>query len=249
MVLAMKPLKSEPPRTQAFPHAGTKAMKPGMRALDACGDGFWECDLIGGSAWFSEWFYRKLGWPHDAKRSALCDLQPALRPGVWERLMGRFRDHLEKGFPLDLEIEVEVEVPGARVEHWHMRGAALRNSAGQPVYLAGSMREVSAAGFAGSDASPLACLGSAFEALPVAAAILDSHATVMVANQLWREFPEAIASQASARLRAANSQTAIEFWVDEGEGSGGRQLRVRAIAFQHEGARHLAVTLEDRRSD
>jgi hypothetical protein len=27
------------------------------------------------------------------------------------------------------------------------------------------------------------------------------------------------------------------------------RLRVRAIAFQHEGSRHLAVTLEDRRSD
>jgi hypothetical protein len=249
MVLAMKPQKSEPLRTRAFPHAGAKAMKPGMRALDACGDGFWECDLIGGSAWFSEWFYRKLGWLHDAKHSVLCDLQPALRPGVWDRLMGTFRDHLEKGAPLDLEIEVEV--PGARVERWHMRGAALRNGAGQPVYLAGSMHEVPAAAFAGSDASPVAYLGSAFDALPVAAAILDSHATVMVANQLWREFPEAIASQAIARLRAANSQTAIEFWVDEGDGehSGGRQLRVRAIAFQHEGARHLAVTLEDRRSD
>jgi hypothetical protein len=96
-----------------------------------------------------------------------------------------------------------------------------------------------------------ACLGSAFEALPVAAALLDTQATVIAANQLWREFPEAIATQAIARLRAANSQTAIEFWVDEGERprSSGRQLRVRAIAFQHEGSRHLAVTLEDRRSD
>ena len=222
-------------------------MKPGMRALDACGDGFWECDLIAGSAWFSDWFYRKLAWPHDAKRAALCDLQPALRPGVWDRLMGTFRDHLEKGFALDLEIEVEV--PGARVERWRMRGAALRNGAGQPIYLAGSMREESA----GSDAGTAACLASAFDALPVAAALLDSHATVIAANQLWREFPEAIAFQAMARLRDANSQTAIEFWVDEGEDerprSSERQLRVRAIAFQHQGSRHLAVTLEDRRSD
>jgi hypothetical protein len=242
----MKPLKSEPLRTQAFPYAGPKAMKPGMRALDACGDGFWECDLIAGSAWFSEWFYRKLAWPHDTKRAALCDLQPSLRPGVWERLMGTFRDHLEKGFALDLEIEVEV--PDARVERWRMRGAALRNGAGQPIYLAGSMREVPAA-LTGSDVSPTASLGSAFDALPVAAAILDGQATVMVANQLWRGFPETIATQAIARLRAANSQTAIEFWLDEGEGSSGRQLRVRALAFQHEGTRHLAVTLEDRRSD
>jgi hypothetical protein len=97
----------------------------------------------------------------------------------------------------------------------------------------------------------MACLASAFDALPVAAALLDSHATVIVANQLWREFPEPIATQAITRLRAANSQTAIEFWLDEGEHlrSSARQLRVRAVAFQHEGSRHLAVTLEDRRSD
>ena len=63
--------------------------------------------------------------------------------------------------------------------------------------------------------------------------------------------PAATTAQALARLRAANSQTAIEFWLDQGDGfdAGPRRLRVRAIAFQHEGARHLAVTLEDRRSD
>jgi PAS domain-containing protein len=222
-------------------------MKPGLRALEACGDGFWELDLIAGSAWFSDWFYRKLGWRRDTERSTLGDLQPALRPEAWDRLMGMLRDHLEKRHPLDVEIDVNV---GTRLERWRMRGAAQRNDAGQPLYLAGSMLEMRAEP-ALSDASIMARLGSAFDALPVAAALLDGHATVIVANQLWRAFPAATAEQAIARLRAANSQTAIEFWLDEAaEGhSGGRQLRVRAVAFQHDGSRHLAVTLEDRRSD
>jgi hypothetical protein len=223
-------------------------MKPGLRALDACGDGFWELDLIAGSAWFSDWFYRKLDWRRDTKRSTLGDLQPALRPEAWARLVGMFRDHLEKGLPLDLEIDVNV---GLRFERWRMRGTAQRNDAGQPVYLAGSMLEMRDEP-AHSDASIMAArLGSAFDALPVAAALLDSHAMVIVANQLWRAFPAATAERAIARLRAANSQTAMEFWLDEAaQGpSGGRQLRVRAVAFQHDGSRHLAVTLEDRRSD
>lgn len=217
-----------------------------MRALEACGDGFWECDLVAGSAWFNDWFYRKLDWPRDAKHATLGDLQPALRPGVWDRLMSMFRDHLERGFPFDLEIEVDVE--GPRPERWRMRGAAQRNDAGQPVYLAGSMREVRDES-ASPDANQ-ACLGSAFDALPVAAALLNSRAMVIAANQLWRKFPEATAAQAIARLREANSQTAIEFWLDERAQSQGseRQLRVRAVAFQHAGSRHLAVTLEDRRS-
>lgn len=244
----MKLLKSECLPHAAPPPPRPKAMKPGLRALDACGDGFWELDLIAGSAWFNDWFYRKLDWPQNVKRSTLGDLQPALRPGGWERLIATFRDHLEKGLPLDLEIEVGL--PGAQLERWRMRGSALRNGAGQPIYLAGNMREVSAEP-ARSGASVLGCLGSAFDALPVAAALLDSHAAVIATNQLWREFPQTTAAQAIARLRAANSQTAIEFWIDESAAPrpGGRPLRVRAIAFQHEGSRHLAVTLEDRRSD
>jgi hypothetical protein len=244
----MKLPKTGSPPTPASARARTKALKPGLRALEACGDGFWECDLLAGSAWFNDWFYRKLDWPQDAKHSTLNDLQVALRPGAWERLMGVFRDHLEKGFPLDLEIEVDVQ--GVRLERWHMRGSAERNEAGQPVYLSGSMREMRDEP-TNPHADIRACLGSAFDALPVAAALLDSHASVLAANQLWRKFPEATVGQAIARLRAANSQTAIEFWLDEGAHphSGGRKLRVRAVAFQHEGSRHLAVTLEDRRSD
>jgi hypothetical protein len=85
----------------------------------------------------------------------------------------------------------------------------------------------------------------------VAAALLDARATLLEANRLWREYPEATAAQAIARLRAANSQTAIEFWLDPDETASARirPLRVRAIAFQHDGARHLVVTLEDRRND
>jgi len=244
----MKSPSPEPLQTRALPYARSKATKPGLRAMDACGDGFWECDLIAGSAWFSDWFYERLAWSRDIKRSTLCDLQPSLRAGAWDLLMGTLREHLEKGFPLELEIEVDV--PGPSLERWRMRGSALRNVAGQPVYLAGSMSLVRE-GSAPSDASTLACLASAFEALPVAAALLNSQASVIVANQQWRDVPAALATQAIARLKAANSQTAIEFWLDELEHprTSGRPLRVRAIAFQHEGSRHLAVTLEDRRSD
>jgi PAS domain-containing protein len=245
----MKLLESESPPTRVSQSARSKPTKPGLRALEACGDGFWEFDLIAGTAWFNDWFYRKLDWRRDTPRSTLVDLQPALRPDAWDRLMRMFRDHLEKGLPLDLVIDVNV--PGARLERWHMRGGAARNEAGQPVHLAGSVREIGDEP-PHSDARIMACLGSAFDALPVAAALLDSHAIVIVANQLWRAFSAVTAEQAIARLRAANSQTAIEFWLDDSAlgDAIGRQLRVRAVAFQHDGSRHLAVTLEDhRRSD
>lgn len=243
----MRILKADTPPMQASQRARPKTTRPGLRALEACGEGFWEFDLIDGSAWFNDWFYRKLTWVRDAKRPALSDLEPAVRPAAWLELMAAFRDHLERGLPLDLELEVALaDQPLAR---WRMRGSAERNDAGQPTYLAGSMCDVSDEPQR-AEMSALACLRGAFDALPVAAALLDRHAAVLATNQLWSGFPAATTAQALARLRAANSQTAIEFWVDQPESAAGaRQLRVRAIAFQHDGERHLAVTLEDRRSD
>jgi len=225
-----------------------RTVKPGMRAFEACGDGFWEFDLRDGSAWFSAWFHRKLGWLPDTKHTTLGDLEPVLKPAAWRALMAKIREHLEKGLPLDLEFEARVT--GDQPEWWHIRGSAQRDAAGRPQYLAGSMREI-AIDRRSPVATGLEGVSAAFDALPIAAALLDAKAQLIEANRQWREFPDAISTQAVARLRAANSQTAIEFWLDQGPGSdkGPRQLRVRAIAFQHDGSRHLAVTLEDRRTD
>jgi hypothetical protein len=159
--------------------------------------------------------------------------------------MARIRCHLEQGAALDSEFEVRAA--GDALERWRIRGRAHRNGAGQPMYLAGSMREVNAA----LECAALDRVRGAFDSLPVAAALLDARANLLESNRLWREYPAATVEQAIARLRAANSHTAIEFWLDSGETPKGgvRPLRVRGIAFQHEGARHLVVTLEDRRSD
>jgi len=226
-----------------------KAAKPGLRALEACGDGFWELDLKDGSAWYSEWFYQKLHWQTETRRTTLSDLEPLFQPAAWLEFMARIRAHLEQGRPL--EFDLEVAVPESSPQRWHLQGSTRRNGAGRPEYLAGSMRVVGADRGAQDAASGLVGVRGAFEALPVAAALLDARAALLEANRQWHEFPAATTAQALARLRAANSQTAIEFWLDPGEmaNAGFRPLRVRAIAFQHDGARHLVVTLEDRRND
>jgi hypothetical protein len=226
------------------------AAKPGLRALEASGDGFWELDLKSGAAWYSRWFYQKLSWPTETRRTTLGELESVLKTESWMELMARIRAHLEQGQPLELDFEVAV--PGAAVSPWwRIQGSALRNAAGQPIHLAGSMREISAGPGGRGSAPDLVGVRSAFDALPVAAALLDARASLLEANRQWHAFPAATTAQALARLKAANSQTAIEFWLDQGEefDAGPRRLRVRAIAFQHDRERHLAVTLEDRRSD
>ena len=226
------------PRTRKTPN-------PGLRALAACGDGFWEFDLMDSSAWFSDWFYRKLRWASDTKRTTLVDLQPLLQPAAWDEMMRTIRAHLEQNLPLDLKLRVQVSPD--QTEMWHMRGSTQRNPAGQPIHLAGSMREVSADAAHPETSSRLLRLRDAFDALPVAAALLDAESAVLEMNRLWRELPAGDVAEVITRVHAANVQSAVEFSVDDGAEAGGtHRLRVRAVPFHHEGSRHLVVTLAAR---
>jgi hypothetical protein len=96
--------------------------------------------LWSGSAWFSDWFYRRLQWPVQVEHHKLADLQPHLSPDAWETLLLGIRAHLEIGTPLDAQIPVQVTV--ARTEWWRIQGAVERNTAGQPVHLSGTARNV-----------------------------------------------------------------------------------------------------------
>ena len=218
-----------------------KAPPPGWLALNACGDGFWEFDLLSGSAWFSDWFYRKLGWS-EARRSML-DLQPLMRPADWDELMRKLRGQLEQAQPLDLELRVGVAYD---LVCWQLRGAAQRNAAGQPIGLAGSVREVGAERAPEQRAS-LACYCDAFDALPVAAALIDARSAVLAANRKWRELPEPAAAHAIRCLAAAGP---TEEWLalkpQGAPGSSSRPLRARAAPFDHGGSQHLVVMLDER---
>lgn len=217
-----------------------KPPAPGWLALNACGDGFWEFDLLSGSAWFSDWFYRKLGWS-EARRSML-DLQPLMRPADWEELMRKLRGQLEQAQPLDLELRIRV---ADSLERWQLRGAAQRNAAGQPIGLAGSVREVGTDRAPGSSQS-LACSCGAFDALPVAAALIDAQGAVLAANRKWRELPEPAAAHAIRCLLASGPR---EEWLvleaDSAPGGSPRSLRARAVPLHHGSVRHLVVMLDE----
>ncbi len=217
-----------------------KAPQPGWLALNACGDGFWEFDLLSGSAWFSDWFYGKLGWS-EARRSML-DLQPLMRPADWEDLMRKLRGQLEQAQPLDLELRVRV---ADSLECWQLRGAAQRNAAGQPIGLAGSVREVNKA--RATELRPsLTCPCGAFESLPVAAALIDAHSAVLVANHKWREVPEPVAAHAIRCLLASGpTQEWLALKQEGAPGSSPRPLRARAAPFHHEGLQHLVVMRDE----
>jgi hypothetical protein len=226
-----------------------KKIQPGARALTACGDGFWEFDLIEGSAWFSDWFHRRIRCPIDLTRGTLLNFQPMMQPATWQDLMANLRDHLEQGLPLD--VKVRVEVGADQIQWWQIRGAALRDDVGHPVHLAGSARDVSVDADQQTSASTIQYWRRGFDALPIAAVLLDAKSAIVEANRLWCEVPQGRATQIIARLNATDTESALEFSLDTRSDRDGatREVRARAVPFQHDGARHWVVTLDDDKAD
>lgn len=108
----------------------------------ASGDGFWELDLLDGSAWFSDWFHPRLQCSDTSRRPALGDLRPLMSAEAWGTLLRKLRSHLEERSPLDAEFEVSLAT--GQVERWHMRGSAQRNDTGHPTHFAGCVRDITA---------------------------------------------------------------------------------------------------------
>jgi hypothetical protein len=106
----------------------------------AAGEGRWGMDLWSGQTWFSDWFYTRLQWSTEAERKKLSDLQASLPEGAWESLLLAIRDHLERQMPFDMKLRAQL--PPGRFEYWNVQGLAERNAAGQPVYLAGKVRDL-----------------------------------------------------------------------------------------------------------
>jgi hypothetical protein len=115
---------------------------PAPQAGELPSTGLWGLDLWNGSAWFSDWFYQRLQWPTELRRTRLEDLRPNLAAGAWELLLLQIRSHLELQTPLDAEIQVQLQ--GGQIEWWRIQGSAERNPGAQPVRLAGSVRDISA---------------------------------------------------------------------------------------------------------
>ncbi len=231
------------------PHAKTRPS--GLRALAASGNGFWELNLLDGSAWFSDWFFTQLGWDPEARPSTWDALRDVLSPEGWERVLTDMRAHLERRMPFD----VEVVVPGApgAPRRWRLRGAAERNDAGQAHYFSGGVEDVSAAHEASAaERRERTLLERGFEALPTPAAFVDARGLVLRSNGSWRETwadaaSDRLAAELVAGLREVLGGARGEYTETHEVVTAERRrvLRVRARPFDVEGERRVAVVHEE----
>jgi PAS domain-containing protein len=217
-------------------HAKTRPC--GLRALEASGQGFWELNLLDGSAWFSDWVCTRLCWDMEARPTTWAALRTALAPHDWDRVLVEMRAHLERRAPFDCE--VSVEAAGA-TRRWRLRGEAERNELGQATYFSGGVQDVSDAHeAAAATRRELALLDQGFEALPVPAALVDAGGLILRSNGAWRE--HGVSETAVADYFAARSQAARhEAQAPQLQ----HRLRLRARPFEVEGARRLAVVPEE----
>jgi PAS domain-containing protein len=189
-----------------------KPRSPGLRALEASGDGYWELNLLDGSAWFSDWFFTQLQWTSEMRVSTWSALRDCLSPASWELSLQRMRDHLETRAAFD--IEVEVENGAGETCWWRLRGAAERHASGQPRYLSGSATDISEERASRTRLERnLAWLASGFEALPKAAALIDNDGVIVHANERWQH---AGAEQSLAGLGLGIGQNYLGAWTAGG---------------------------------
>jgi len=216
------------------PHTRSRrGSKPGLRALAGCGDGFWELDLLDGSAWYSDWFYRRLGWPLETKRNTLYDLRDALDDEQWESFMRSLRAHLEQSAPL--EVRLTIRGADGQRECWLLKGTAERTHTGLPMHVAGSARQIPA------DEGPSAsCTCGMFDALPSAAAILDREGNTLYANAAWWRLTQDATDTVARAIREAHAET-LEFALGGTTPRPSRALKGRLTRVGQAGGRWLAI--------
>jgi PAS domain-containing protein len=159
---------------------------PGLRAQGACGAGFWEFNLVDGSAWFSEWFYSELAWGDGFERTSLVALRPAISSERWPAVLQSMRAHLEESRPFDVEVPVQVGSGNSR--WWRLTGSAVRDASRQPVSMSGIALDVSEA--RAERATLLADLDRlrhGFDVLPLAAALVGASGEIVCLNRRWRD--------------------------------------------------------------
>lgn len=163
-----------------------KSIPPGTRAIQASGDGLWELDLASGAAWFSDWFHTRLGWRPEEGRQTWASLRSAMTPGTWQTLLEEMRGHLECDTPFDLELPLYIG--GNPTGWWRFHGRAERNERRHPMYFAGCARDVTAErALRVRLRDEISWLRDAFEAMPVAAAVVDEEEIILEVNRRWRD--------------------------------------------------------------
>jgi PAS domain S-box-containing protein len=110
-------------------------------AINGSNEGIWDWNILTDSVYCSPRFRELLGYRADEMNNDFAEFASALHPDDHDRVMAALRSHLEQDTPYDMEYRLQTKSGTYR---WFLaRGQVVRNAAGRPVRMAGSISDIS----------------------------------------------------------------------------------------------------------
>jgi PAS domain S-box-containing protein len=109
-------------------------------AVRGSGVGIWDHDLRTGAQFYSTRYKEMLGYPEDAPEPAFGGFGSHIHEDDRPRVFESIRAHLAEHAPYDVDYRVRTR--DGRLRWFHSRGQAVWDASGQPIRIAGSVRDV-----------------------------------------------------------------------------------------------------------
>ncbi|MEW6270913.1 MAG: response regulator, partial [Thermodesulfobacteriota bacterium] len=130
-------LTAERHRTESELRAREERFELAVRGSDV---GIWDHDLRTGAQFYSPRYRELLGYPSDESDPSFGTFGTHLHPEDQARVYEHVRRHLAERVPYDVEYRVRTR--GGAYRWFHSRGQAIWDETGEPVRIAGSVRDI-----------------------------------------------------------------------------------------------------------
>jgi PAS domain S-box-containing protein len=242
------------------------------RAARATGEGYWDWNLLAGTAWFGPNFAEVLGLAPDELGHTFAAFRERVHEDDRILLLQAIRLHVEQRQPFDVEVRIRTGAGDWRA--FRLRGSASRDGAGRPMQLSGRLEDVEER--RRTEHSLRAAedfLRRTLDGLDVAVGVLNAKGELVEINRPWREYDgdraliglrygfgenyarlcrtaaercelgPAAAEGIEQVLRGEREAFALSYRVPRDEGD--HRLQLRAQAFEIDGARGVIVVHDD----
>lgn len=180
------------------------------RAVRGTSDGLYDWNLHTGHVWYAERFREIVGYSEADFPDTFNAFQNVLHQDDRALVLHKIRRHLEKQAPLDVRCRV---VTRQGTSLWcRMRGQAVRDAAGRPLRLSGSISDITAQIEAEAALSRSQHFyGTVLDSLPLYVAYVDQDERVVYANRPFQKFfRQSLASTRGQTVREVMGERSYE---------------------------------------
>jgi PAS domain S-box-containing protein len=157
------------------------------RAARATGDGYWEWNLLAGTAWFDPNCASVLGVEADELGTTFAEFRARIHEDDRSLLLQAIRLHVEQRQPF--VVEVRLCTGSGEWRAFRLRGDSARDGAGRPTQLSGRLEDVEDRRRAEERLRRTEdFLRRTLDGLTAAVAVLNAAGELVEINRAWREY-------------------------------------------------------------